>query len=69
MDKNTHPFSTLTESEWDAIISRAQRERAEMIATTFIWLGRLLRALLVTPFVRLWTATHPSAPVRKALHH
>lgn len=67
MNKKSYPFSTLTESEWDAIISRAQRERAEMIATAFIWLGRLLRALLVTPLVRLWSAAHPSAAARKAV--
>jgi hypothetical protein len=69
MDRKPYPFSDLTETELDAIISRAQRERAEAIATAFIWLGRVLRALLVTPFVRLWSAAHPSAPARKALHH
>ena len=69
MDRKSHPFSSLTESELDAIIDRAQRERAEVIASAFIWLGRLLRALLITPVVRLWSAVHPSAPARKALHH
>jgi hypothetical protein len=69
MDKKSYPFSNLTESELDAIISRAQRERAEAIATAFIWLGGLLRRLLVTPTVRLWSAAHPSAPAHKAVHH
>jgi hypothetical protein len=69
MNRKSYPFSDLTENELDAIISRAQRERAEAIATAFIWLGRLLRALLVTPMVRLWSAAHSSAPARKALHH
>jgi hypothetical protein len=69
MDRKSYPFSSLTESEMDAIVSRAQRERAEMIATAFIWLGRVLRAVLVTPMVRLWSAVHPSATARKALHH
>lgn len=69
MTRRSYPFSDLTESELDAIIDRAQRERAETIATAFIWLGRSLRALLITPFARLWSAAHPSAPARKALHH
>jgi hypothetical protein len=69
MDRKSYPFSNLTERELDAIISRAQRERAEMIAAAFIWFGRLLRAVLVTPMVRLWSAVHPSATARKALHH
>ena len=69
MDRKSHPFSSLTESELDAIISRAQRERAEMIVSALVWLGRLLRALLITPMVRLWSAVHPSTPARKALHH
>ena len=53
MNRKSYPFSDLTENELDAIISRAQRERAEAIATAFIWLGRLLRALLVTPIAWL----------------
>lgn len=69
MDKNTLPFSNLTKAELDAIIGRAQRHRAEVIATAFIWLGRLLRVLLVTPVIRLWSAVHPAAPTRKLLHH
>jgi hypothetical protein len=67
MDKKSHPFSSLTESELDVIISRAQRERAEAIATAFIWLGRLLRALLITPITRLRSAVparHESLPRR-----
>ncbi len=69
MDRKSYPFSDLNETELDAIISRAQRERAEAIATAVIWLGRLLRAVLITPTVRLWSAVHPSAAARKALHH
>lgn len=68
MDKNTHPFSCLTEEQLDAIIDRAQRERAEAIATAFIWMGRLLRALLIAPFAGLRLVfRRPNAP-HKALH-
>ena len=67
MNKKSHPFSTLTENELDAIITRAQRERAEAIATAFIWLGRLLRAVLLTPIIRLWSVAHRHADARNAL--
>ena len=69
MDRKSYPFSSLTESEMDAIIDRAQRERAAALATAFTWLVRLLRAVLVTPIIRIWSAVHPSALARKALHH
>jgi hypothetical protein len=69
MDRKSHPFSSLTEADLDAIIDRAQRARAETIAAGFIWLGRLLRVLLVAPIARLWSAAQRSVPPRDALHH
>jgi hypothetical protein len=69
MDRKSHPFSSLTDDDLDAIIDRAQRARAETIAAGFIWLGHLLRVLLVAPFARLWSAAQRFVSPRGALHH
>lgn len=56
MDRNPHPFSSLTETELDAILSRARDERTKAIAALFIGFRRWLGSALRRPFSRPHTA-------------
>jgi len=52
MDRKSHPFSSLTQAEFDAIVDHAHRERAIAIAATFKWAFRTLRRAIVAIFRR-----------------
>lgn len=48
MDRKPHPFSTLSESDLEAIISRAHRQRAAAIASAAVWVWRGLQWAIAT---------------------